>query len=135
MTNHWLTEPRATSEPPKHQLHPIPGRLITDRFDPEHKEKMIADIEGRVMDWLKSWEGDEILEFHFTGAGAEILLFSRAEINIKTCANCWAVWRIAEANNWHQILSHKVHEVCMNDYTDDVVLPNEIRCQSYSKQE
>ncbi len=118
---------------------------ITKQFLPEIKETEIINITQRVKNWLIQDDKDGIFEINFQDTEGDIdytntVLFSRSEIYIKTCANAWVIWRIAEAQNWPDIISVKIgtlneniDEMYLN--RDDFRLPNEIRGENYSNEE
>jgi len=121
------------------QNPPLPSQYddISVLFELSVRDALSAQIEADVLEWLKDEKADPIKEFHFKNAVGEsvylpIVLFERAEINIKTCANCWERWRIANGP-WPRLISYKVGNYSANtmfDFTQDV-LPNEIRGDNY----
>lgn len=113
----------------------LEGNMI--RFAPEKEAEMRAGLEKDVLEWLKDDKADSTLEFRFWGANDKpiylpIVLFHRAEIYIKNCANGWAVWRIATCSSYDRMISYKVKEIGINDIRaieDGFKMPNEVRSQ------
>ena len=74
------------------------SRSIIERCSTE----LIAKIDGLVYEWVKSGEGDDVLQIDFE-KGLEplnFILFDRATMFKKFISNGWQQWRIATCTNW-----------------------------------
>jgi hypothetical protein len=113
----------------------LKGNML--EFDPDKELEIRTGMESDVLEWLKDDKADSVLQFRFWAEGDKpvhlpIVLWKRAEIYIKSCANGWEVWRIATCCAYDKMVSYKVKEVGTNDIqaiNDGFKMPNEVRCQ------
>jgi hypothetical protein len=89
-----------------------------------------ADIEGRVSEWLEFGSSPN-LDFYLygdDGSSIGLMVFALSEINVRTCVNCWDVWRIATASDCPRIFSRRVKCIGSNSVGSDFSLPvNEVK--------
>ena len=98
-------------------------------------EQTLADMEKRVYEWLRDEsDQDPIIQFHYNCGWCDSVMFTRSEIQIKSCDNVWNIWRIAESNSYPKIISYRVKQVGTNEsykLSDKFRMPNEIRSENY----
>lgn len=95
--------------------------------------ELVEKIENDVTTWLND-QGVEssLLELSLKPEGH--ILFRRAELALKTAANNWTIYHIAQSGKWPRLISSKP-KLTVQHPPELVTLKNEIRCLTYGEVE
>jgi len=61
----------------------------------------------------------------------QALLFTRSEIRMRTCSDCWDVWHVATESSCPHMFSYRVKSISSSDFENNH-LPNEVRSYNWS---
>ena len=108
---------------------------ITEKVDPKNLAYFIESVDQQVMEWLKDGNAYPALFLSLMSEDGSIcgsMKFQRAEISIKSAANCWQIWHIATSHQWDKMYSIRLKEIGINDFNEADRAHNEVRGDDYS---